>query len=220
MRLGAVARHGLVRGAQEVAAAAGERALAVRELLAARVVRRRVAAARDAPLLAQVEGDVGGVSLVGRVEVDVVGDEERPRADDRRAGGGVERRGAEVRLPGRVGELLCEALVLAAPDVREAAARRVRRGRLVEVHGDAELGAHAGAEAARDGHAVLHRHALDGHERADVRRPHARVSARVPAHVDDLRGPGDARERGALDGLRAADEGDHGAMGVDAQARR
>ena len=142
--------HGLVARAHEVAAPAGEGALAVGELLAARVVRRGVAAAGDAPLLAEGEGDVGRVALVGRVEVDVVGDEEGARADDRGPRPRRRARRAEVGLPRGVGELLRQALVLAAADVGEAPPLGPRGGRLVEVDGDVELAAHALAEPPGD----------------------------------------------------------------------
>ena len=76
----------------------------------------------------------------------------------------------------------------------------------VEVDGDAQLRRRAPAELVGEGHAVVHRHARDRHERDDVHRAHAGVLALLRPHVDPL--PGHSRRReGALDdGLGRADE--------------
>ena len=63
---------------------------------------------------------------VARVEVDVVGDQELARADDRRAEPRVERGGPRVGRPRRDRRASCaSALVLAGADVGEVAPRRV-----------------------------------------------------------------------------------------------
>ena len=81
-------------------------------------------------------------SRVRRLEVDVVGDEERPRADGHRARRGMHPARPEVRLAAALVDLRLEALVLAPPNVGEldplAAGRRLRveEDRQVEALGD------------------------------------------------------------------------------------
>src|SRR2546428_13133561 len=76
---------------------------------------------------------------VGRVEVDVVGDEERARPDRRGARRGVDAPRAEVGIGRRVGpDALSQSLELALADVGEARALGTRRGARVQVDGDAD----------------------------------------------------------------------------------
>src|ERR1035437_3599685 len=54
---------------------------------------------------------------VAALEVDVVGDQERPRAHGHRPGPRMQNRWTEVRLPARLTDMRLEALVLPAADV-------------------------------------------------------------------------------------------------------
>jgi hypothetical protein len=138
-------------------------------------------------LLAHVEGDAGGQPLVRGVEVDVIRDEELACADHGRAGARNERRRSEVGLPRRVLELRRQAFVLARPHVREVAALRRGRRKLVEVDGDTELGTDPLAEATGEGGAVVHGHVGDRHERDDVHGSEPCVRSLVTGHVDEPR---------------------------------
>ncbi len=73
----------------------------------------RQAAAR----FADPTGDPLGELEVGRIEVDVVGDEERTGTDGDGAGRRMETGRAEIGLAPGLGDLALEALVLAAPDI-------------------------------------------------------------------------------------------------------
>ena len=72
--------------------------------------------------------------------------------------------------------------------------------------------AHALAERAGEGDAVLHRRAFERNERHDVRRAHARMLARVRREIDAVARDGDAGERGVDRVLDRRDEGDHRAV--------
>jgi hypothetical protein len=116
-------------------------------------------------------------------------------------------------MPGRVGELLFQAFVLARAHHRQVAPLG-RAGRLlVQVDRDARL-AQKAARLARQCRAILHRHAGHRHEGADVHRAHACVAAVVPGHVDQLGRTAAGTHRGFDHGFGCADEGDHRAMGV------
>jgi len=94
---------------------------------------------------------------------------------------------------------------------------------LVQVHRNAELGAHPLAETPCDRGAVLDGGTLHRDERADVGCAHARVLAAMGGHIDDLGGGGDGGEGRILDRSRLTDEGHHGAVrglsGVDVEQR-
>jgi hypothetical protein len=92
-----------------------------------------------------------------------------------------------------------------------------RRG-LVEVDRDLELASDALAQRVRGAHALLHRRALERHERHDVGRADARVLALVLRQVDQLLGLGDGAERGLAALARRADEGHDGAVVARVQA--
>jgi hypothetical protein len=96
-------------------------------------------------------------------------------------------------------------------------------GAAVEEHGDPERLGGPASELVRERHAVVHRRARDGHERAHVERAHARVLALLRAHVDALAGHACAGERALDDRLGRADEGVDGAVGggsrVDVEQR-
>jgi hypothetical protein len=129
--------------------------------------------------LAQLGGDLVGELLVAGVEVDVPGDQELAAADGGGAPARVEGRRAEVRREVGVLELFGQRLVLALADIRQSRAVGTPRGGTVKIDGDAQLFAHALAEFLRQLDAVVHGCARDRDERADVRRAHPRVLARV-----------------------------------------
>ena len=136
-------------------------------------------------------------------ELDVEGDQERPRADRDRAGRDV-RRVAEVEAPARVARRARSAkpFELAAPHVGQVLAVRRARGRAVEVRRDAELAPDAGGGAVRERDRVVERRRAERDERQHVERADARVRAAVRAQVDAL--VRDARQRDRRrDGLRA-----------------
>jgi hypothetical protein len=135
-------------------------------------------------------------------------------ADHGRAGPGVEARGTEVRRPLRVAQLVGQPLVLALPDGRQILPLGPACRGLVQIDGDGQFAADALAHAPRDGRAVLHGHAGDRDEGADVSGPHPRVRAVVLGHVDDLGGLGDGLEGPLGHGVRVAHERHHGAVRV------
>ena len=123
-------------------------------------------------------------SRSGAVEVDVVGDQERPRPDRDGAGRRVHPRRPEVRLAAVLADLGLQALVLAAPDVGEldpvAAPRRlgVEVDRQVEALGDPR------PERPGQLDRLVHRRVGQRHERDDVDGPDPGVLAPVLVHVD------------------------------------
>ena len=85
------------------------------------------------PELAHPARDPLGQVDVRRVQVDVVGDQERPRSDRHGATGGVQSRRPEVGLVPVLSDLLPQALVLGPPQIREDDAIGPRRGPGVQV---------------------------------------------------------------------------------------
>ena len=156
---------------------------------------------------------LGDRDVFRAAEVDVVGHEERARADDGGTGGGVDVVGAEVRNAIRVGaDVGPGQLEFSAPHVGEVLAVGPGGGALVEEDRDAQLGAHALAERAGERDAIVHRGAFERSEGADVGGADARMLARMLVEVDQLGGRGDAAERG-LDGhIGGGDEGHHRAV--------
>ena len=152
---------------------------------------------------------------VGRPKVHIPRDQDRPGPDDARAGGRVQARGAEIRLPVRVRlDIDLEAFVFAAPHVREGAPVGPGCGRLVQVDGDVEFVRDPLADGARQGDAILHRHARDRDERKDIEGAHTRMLAAMRVHVDPLDRRG--RSSKCRFGHRppVSDERDHGAVVV------
>ncbi len=162
---------------------------------------------------AQAQGDLLGELPVPGVEVDVIGDEEFPGADDRRPGPGVEDGLAVIGRPGRVLELFGKPFVFTRPDGGQVPPLGLAGGRFIKVDGDAELAGHPRPERLGQADAVFHGHARDGHEGANVRGPDAAVGALVRPHVDDLGGLGDGAEGRFRGGFGGADERDHGPIG-------
>ena len=87
---------------------------------------------------------------VGRVEVDVVGDQKLARAGDDGAGGGMAARVADIRIARRDGaHFLQQRFELAAADVLQVGAFRAARGGLVEIDRDFQLAPDFVAQRAR-----------------------------------------------------------------------
>ena len=160
--------------------------------------------------LPEAQGDLVGQLPVPGVEVDVVGDQELAGADDGGAGLGVENGPAEIGRPAAVLEFLGQAFVFPGPDRGQVPALRRPGGGFVEIDGDPQLSGDPGAKLASQPDAVLHGHARDRDEGADVRGPDTAVGTLVDAHVDDLRRLGDGPEGGLLDGFGCPDERHNG----------
>ena len=96
----------------------------------------------------------------------------------------MRRRRAEVWRPRGLRHLGGQPLELPATDVFEVLASRVRRGLLIEVHGERETLGDLGGDRLRQRHARCHGHALDGNERHHVDRAQAGVLAFMGAQVD------------------------------------
>jgi hypothetical protein len=178
------------------------------------VERLHVAGPLPAAALAQFVGNLVGVAAVGRVQVDVVGDQELAGADRGRAGPAVERRRPEIRFPFGTGQLVGETLVLAGPHVGQVAPLGAAGRVLVQVHGDAQLVANASADRARNSCTIIHGDAGDGHEGADVGGPEAGVLPFVFGHVDQGCCRLDGAERGLLDRTGRPDKSNHRAVGA------
>ena len=130
----AAMRDRLLEGrAVEITIAAGEFAVLIEDHVAGIIEGVLLAAAGDATLFAQLQGDVGGVALVAAVEGDVVGDQEFAGAGDQGAGLRVEGGRAEVGGPVRVLEFLFQALVLALAHHGEVAPFGAARRMFVKI---------------------------------------------------------------------------------------
>ena len=170
----------------------------------------------DPPVFAHIERDRVGAAHRLRVEVHVVGDEEIPRPDDGRAGSFVEHRRSEIRLPGRLLDLLEEAFVFAGTNDREIRARRIARRFLVEINRDLQLLADPFAQrfGARD--RFLPTHVAHRDERTNIGRAHPRMRALLFAHVDQFRGLLDSAKSRLHGSFRDADKGHDRAIGARA----
>ena len=169
----------------------------------------RQAAAR----FAHAPGDPLGQLDVGRVEVDVPGDQERPGADRDGAGPRVHPCGPEVRLAPVVRDLDLEPLVLAPPDVGQLDAVRAGRGLGIEVDGELVAGARSGAPKLR---ASSTQSSIDvspsGTNGIDIHRADPRVLAAVLLHVDVVDRCADQAVQAGDDGVVLAGDREHGAV--------
>ena len=173
--------------------------------------------ASQAPRFTDVERNFVGQFLVARIDVDVVGDEELACADDRGAEPLIEDGRARIRSPGGIGELLAQALVLAGADVGEVTPPRSRCRVFIEIDRQRQRLRQAATERPGRFDALIHRHAGNRHDRADVERAHARVGALVLGHVDEASGGNRAPECRIADGSGCADEGVDRAIRVGAR---
>src|SRR5450756_103674 len=103
----------------------------------------------QSPALAEVQCDFVCELAVAGVQVDVVGNQELARANDRGAEPRVEPRWPRVGRPRGVLQFSFEPLVFARPDVRQAATRLGRSGVFVEVHRQPQLVRDPPADPAR-----------------------------------------------------------------------
>ena len=169
------------------------------------------AAGREAHRL----GDLLGDADIGGVQKDVIGDQRLARADDRRSRRRMHARLAEVRLALRLrGDLVADALELAAADIFQILPLRRRRGGLVKIDRNLVAAGDLRAHVLGHGHAIFNRHPVDGNEGNDVGGAHARMRAGVLRQVDQLGGLADAANRRLGDGLPLADERDDAAIVV------
>jgi hypothetical protein len=168
---------------------------------------------RQAPArLADAPGDPDREVLVGRVEVDVVGDEERAGADGDRSGSRVHPGRPEVRLAAALGDLGTESLVLPAPDVGQLDPFRSQRRRGVEIDRQMVTLRNPPAEAPGEHDRLVHGRVGQGHERDDVDRPDPRMLAPVALHVDLLDRRSDEPIERVGDGPGRASQREHGAV--------
>ena len=96
----------------------------------------------------------------------------------------MEARRAEIGRATRLGDLVLEALVLAAPDVGQLHPLGPRRRVRVEEDRELEAGRDPLAEVPRQLDAVVHRGRAERHERDDIDGADPRVLAGVGVHVD------------------------------------
>ena len=96
----------------------------------------------------------------------------------------MRRRRAVVGRPCRLRHLRRQPFELAAPDIFEVLARRIRRRVFVQEDRQREPRRHVGGNRLRQLHALRHRHAFDRNERHHVDGAHARMFALVRAQVD------------------------------------
>ena len=115
----------------------------------------------------------------------------------------------EVRRPSVGRHLRGEPLELAAADVFEVLAQRIRGRFLVEIHGHAKALRDFARRLLRERDAVLHGDAFNRHERDDVDGAKTRMLARVSAQVDRAGSRFEEREHGGLERCRIAGERDH-----------
>jgi len=156
-------------------------------------------------------GDVlRNLKIRRRAEVDVVGDEERPRSDGGCAACRVDLLRPEIRFArGIPAHLLTQSLEFSATNVGEILTRRCRRRPFVEIDRNLQLATDSFAERPREGDAVLHRRALERNEWNHVGRADPGVLTRVPAEIDPLGGGLDPGEGGIDGGFDRRDESDH-----------
>jgi hypothetical protein len=165
-------------------------------------------------------GDLLRRREVVRLQVDVVGDEQRPHPDDARARrlvhGGSARVGRALRDGADLGAQQLEA---AAAHVREVRALGPERGALVEVDGDRKLARDAAAGLVRERDALLDAQAAHRDEGEHVARAHARVLAGVAAEVNQFRRARDDAHRRLDNRVGRRDEGDDRAVVVGVGVR-
>ena len=126
---------------------------------------------------------------------------------------GMQRRLAEIGLARRVRlHIFANAFKLAAAHVLQVLPLGSLRRRLVQIHRNLVALPDFLASAARDGDAILQRHAFDRDERNHVGSAQAGMRARVLGQVDQFSGFADAANRrlGHIDGI--ADQGDDAAV--------
>ena len=153
-------------------------------------------------------------STSSRVEVDVPGDEERPRADRHGADARVGPCRPEVRtaISRGVADLVADRLVAAAAHVGEPDAVGSRRRARVQVDREVEPVRDPGTEPACQLDAVLERRRAQRDEGDHVHRADAWVLALVAVHLDDVDRHLDRGFQRGLDQFGLAGKGQHRAV--------
>ena len=144
----------------------------------------RLQSRQPATRLADASGDALRQIDVVRVQVDVVGDQERARADGDRAGRRMHPSRPEVRLAAVLLDLDLQPLVLAAADIGEPLAVRPQRSTGVQVDGQVEAARDPFAERPCDIDDVVDRGRCERDEGDDVDGADPRVLALMGVHVD------------------------------------
>jgi hypothetical protein len=134
--------------------------------------------------LADPAGDPLGQLDIGRVEVDVVGDEERPRPDRDRAGRGMHLRRSDVRFAAALRDLDLQPLVLAAPDIGQLDPIGAASSLGIEVDREVEALGDPARKRPSQLDRLVHRRVAEGDEGNDVDRPDPGMLTRVLVHVD------------------------------------
>ena len=133
---------------------------------------------------------------VGRVEVDVVGDQEFARADHGGAGRRMQARLADIRRAvGIVQHFFAQAFELPFADIFEIRALGPLRGRFVEIDGNAIALPDFARRFLGESDAIFDRDAVDRDEGNHIGRADARMRARLPRQVDQLGGFAHAAHR-------------------------
>ena len=125
---------------------------------------------------------------IGR-QIDVVRDQRHPRAYDRHAGGWMRHRRSEVGRPAFRGHLPCQTFELAAADVLQILARRVRGRLFVEICRYLKALGDGSARSPCERGALRHRDAVDRHKRHAVHAADSGVHAALRPAVDRRHGP-------------------------------
>ncbi len=128
--------------------------------------------------------DPPGQFDVGRFEVDVPGDQERPGAHGHGTGPRMRPCRPEVGSSSVLPDLVAKALVAAAPHVGQAYPVRTPGGARVQVDGDRKALGDAASEGLGHGDRIVEGGVTQRHERDHVDRADPRVLAGVPLHVD------------------------------------
>ena len=123
------------------------------------------------------------VDVLG-VEVDVVGDEERPGADRDRTGRRMESWGTEVGFAAALPDLGTQALVLAAADIGKLFAFGSSGGAGIEIDRELEPRGDPFTEVPSELDAIIHLRVAQGDERDDIDGADPGVLALVGVHVD------------------------------------
>ena len=164
--------------------------------------------------LADDLGDGGGDGDIGGVQVDIEGNQGHPAAHSHGTGGGMDGTAAEIRLPLRQQDLLGHALELALADGSQVHTVGSGSGILVQEHGHACLFPDPLGNLLAQFHALLGGHFLHGNEGAHVHGTHSGMLAHMLGQVDQLHGLLSQLHSGLGNALRAAQEGDDGAVMV------
>ena len=168
-------------------------------------------AVRETNVLADALGDF----KIGRVQVDVVGDQEFACAHHHGAGRRVQPRLADVRSAVRIAQhFFAQALELPLANVFEICALRPLRRRFVEINRNAIALPDFASHFFGQRHAVLDGHAFDGNKRHHIGRTHARMRPGMLGQINQLGRFAHAAQRRFGHRLGLAGDGHHAAVMV------